>query len=637
MNEADEPIANAEATIQFTVGGDALSARIGDYEDYTMLGIFHPTPPAKTDENGEFAFSNLPTRATTVLYVQGTGYAQTEHMFVPVGRQDLKFRLKREARIEGRLSYAGTGEPVANAKVDVRNAHRHSEAWRASVDENGDFVVKNLGPGTYNLFLDYIDKGPEGWTAPARLGIEVSEGQTVSNMDLNLIRCGLITGRTSDKDTGEPLRGVIIYFHDAARPESQLSQHSAEPDETGVYRFHAAPGRVLVMASAPPGYQDIGEVRRYVDVTEGESVTVDFKFSKGMELVARTLTEAGEPVPDAWVAEELAMNNRIGGRSNERGEYTIRGLRPGQRLRLTADQRELGLSGATEVEVEPGESIQIQMQRHGKVKVSGRVVDEKSEPMPSVSISMSRWSRQRKFLVATNVGVTDSDGRFQVVGLVDGEEYIIHANMNPEGYYGATTGPFTATAEMDDLADLVVKKLPPDLVAKQQAQNAYINDVRERSKTLTGQPAPALEVEEWLTGAPVSIRDLKGKTIALYFWEPAHLNYRQWVDLLDSLHQIYHEKGLVCVAVCAATAKVEEVKGHIEEQPLDYSVGLDGATDLVGARGTTFDRYAVWSSNSVVLIDSEGEIAGIVDAVHAINEDVFRVDLENRIKALLEY
>ena len=78
-------------------------------------------------------------------------------------------------------------------------------------------------------------------------------------------------------------------------------------------------------------------------------------FPRGMELVARTLTEAGEPVPDAWVAEELAMNNRIGGRSNERGEYIIRGLRPGQRLRLTADQRELGLSGATEVEVEPGE------------------------------------------------------------------------------------------------------------------------------------------------------------------------------------------------------------------------------------------------------------------------------------------
>ena len=140
---------------------------------------------------------------------------------------------------------------MANAKVDLRSTDLLDDWWRASVDEDGDFVLKNLGPGTYNLFLDFIDKGPEGWTAAARQGIKVAEGQTVSNMDLSLIRCGLITGRTSDKDTDEPLSNVIIYFHDAARPESQISRHSAEPDETGVYRFHAAPGRVLVMASAP--------------------------------------------------------------------------------------------------------------------------------------------------------------------------------------------------------------------------------------------------------------------------------------------------------------------------------------------------------------------------------------------------
>ena len=637
MNEAGEPIPNAEAEIQFTVGGDALSHRVGDYEDYSMLDIFHRTPPAKTDENGEFAFRNLPTRATTVLHVQGSGYAKTKQILVPVGRQDLKFRLKREARIEGRLSYAGTGEPVANAKVDVRSTDPH-DWWRASVDEKGDFVVKNLGAGTYNLFLDYIHKGPEGWTAAARLGIKVSEGQTVSNMDLTLIRCGLVTGRVSDKDTDEPLRGVIIDFHDAARPESQLSQNSAEPDETGVYRFHAAPGRVLVEASAPPGYQDIGKVRRYVDVVEGESVTVDFQFSKGMELVVRTLTEAGEPVPDAWVADELTTDRLPnGGRSNEKGEFTLRGLRTGQLLLLKAVHADMQLRGTAEVEAQSGVPIEIQMEHYGQVEVSGRVVDEKGEPMPSVQIIMSPWDRQRKSLVATNAGVTDSDGRFQAVGLVDGEEYIIHANVDSDVYYGAGTGPFTATTEMDELADIVVKKLPPDLAAKVRAQNAYMKDVIKRSETLTGQPAPELEVEEWLTGTPVSISGLKGKTIALYFWEPAHLNYRQWVDLLNSLHQTYHEKGLVCAAVCAATAKVEEVKLHIAEQPLDYSVGLDRATDVAGAQGKTFDRYAVWPSNSVVLINPEGEIAGIVDAVHAINEDVFPVDLENRIKALLEY
>ena len=213
----------------------------------------------------------------------------------------------------------------------------------------------------------------------------------------------------------------------------RVRKHSTNPDETGVYRFHAAPGRVLVMVSAPLGYQDIGEVRRYVAVAEGESVTVDFQFSKGMESVVQTMTETGEPVSDAWVSKEWAMDNRIGGRSNGEGKYTVRGLRPGQRLHLTADQRELGLSGTAEVEVEPGESIKIQMHQYGKIKVSGRVVDEKGDPMPSVPISMSRWERQRKFLVATNVGVTDSDGRFQAVGLIDWREVHNSCECEPRG------------------------------------------------------------------------------------------------------------------------------------------------------------------------------------------------------------
>ena len=630
MNEAGEPIPNAEATIQFTSGGDALSPRIGDYEDYSMLEIFHRTPPAKTDENGEFAFRNLPTRATTVLYVQGTGYAQTEHMLVPVGRQDLGFRLKREARIEGRLSYAETGEPVANAKVDVRSADRQSEAWRASVDENGDFVVKNLGPGTYDLFLDYIDKGPEGWTAPARLGIEVSEGQTVSNMDLNLIRCGLITGRTSDKDTGEPLKGVIIYFHDVARPESQLSQHSAEPDETGVYRFHAAPGRVLVTASAPQGYLDTGDVRRYVDVIEGESVTVDFQFSKGMELVVRTLTEAGEPVPNVWVADELTTDRLPnGGRSNEKGEFTFRGLRSGQLLLLKAEHEGSQLRGTAKVEAQPAKPIEIRMEQYGQIKVSGRVVDGEGKPMPSVPIGLVQWD-DRKGFVSTNVAVTDSDGRYGGVKLIVGEVYMInvHPEFPPaEEFFHGTTGQFTATHELTQLPDLVLRKITPDQVTEHRTSVTSMHEVEQRFGKLVGKTAPELAVAEWISGPAVSVGDLKGKTVILHFWELAHWDRENllWIRLLNGLQETYREKGLVCVAICSATARGDRDKRYIKEQSINYSVGLDRPTEVNGAKGKTFDRYAAEWPIMVVLINPAGEVSEMVD----------RLNLENRIKTLL--
>ena len=630
MNEAGEPIPNAEAEIQFTVGGDALSPRIGDYEDYTMLEIFHRTPPAKTDENGEFVFRNLPTRATVVLHVQGPGYAKTKQILVPVGRQGLEFRLKREARIEGRLSYAETDEPVVNAKVDLRNADSYDGSWSARVDENRGFVVKNLGPGTYNLFLDFIDKGPEGWTAAARLGIEVSEEQTVSNMDLTLIRCGLITGRVSDMDTDEPLRGVIIYFHDAARPESQLSQNSAEPDETGVYRFHAAPGRVLVEASAPPGYQDIGKVRRYVNVVEGESVTVDFKFSKGLELVVRTLTEAGEPVPDAWVSDELTMDRLSnGGRSNEKGEFTLKGLHAGQPLLLKAEHGELQLRGTAEVEAQPGVPIEIRMEQYGQVEVSGRVVDEKGDPMPSVPIGLVQWDDTKGF-VGTNVAVTDSDGRYRGVKLIVGEEYMISVMPTfppAEEFFMGTTGQFIATHGMTQLRDLVLRKISPEQVKETRVSVTSSREVEQRFTKLAGKTAPKLEIAEWLTGPAVSVGDLKGKTVLLHFWELAHWDKENllWIRLMNGLQETYREKGLVCVAICSATAKVDKVKRYIAEQSITYSVGLDRQTEVDGGKGKTFDRYAAEWPNIVVLINPTGEISEMVD----------RLNLENRIKTLL--
>ena len=54
----------------------------------------------------------------------------------------------------------------------------------------------------------------------------------------------------------------------------------------------------------------------------------------------------------------------------------------------------------------------------------------------------------------------------------------------------------------------------PEPTPEQQVKRSYSEACRERFKTLINQPAPELTVAEWLSGPPVSIEDLKGKTIA---------------------------------------------------------------------------------------------------------------------------
>ena len=624
LNPSNEPISNVEVRIRFLMSGDRRSPH---HEDYSMLNIFHHMPPAETDERGEFIFRNLPQSAMTMLHLQAPGFAKAERFGVPVGAEGLDIRLKHEGRIEGRLSYADTGAPVTDATVTVRGTDFSHGRGEAHVDENGVFVVKNLARGLYDLSLGV---GPDGWTAISKGRILVTEGQTVSDVDLSLIRCGTITGRVTDTDTGEPIANHSVFLHDAAYPESLGKRHSAATDETGVYRIHAAPGQALVFTRAPRDYEDIGEVSRGVNVLEGETVTVDFQFAKGIELVIRILTKAGKPVAGARVTEEWTRVVPEGGKSNEQGEYTLGGFWAGQPLFLRAEHIERGLRGTAEVEFHPGVPVEIRMERYEQVEVSGRVVNKNGEPMPGVSIDLIQWDDQKGSLVGTNAAVTNSDGRYRGVRLVVGEEYIISALPYAEGYFAASTDRFIATKEVSHIADLVLlpgntNKPVWEQGEEHQTEQTYAQEAEVRLDALMGVPAPELKVAKWLSGRSVSIGDSKGKTIALYFWDLSDSDNVLCIDVLNFIQKAYLKKGLVCIAVCPVGTDVDGAKRIIKEKSLIYPVALDHTTKIISARGETFDRYAVGWGDPVILIDRKGKVADIA----------YPLNLQDRVRALL--
>ena len=795
MNEAGEPIQNAEILMNSLSRGDLMLREPGDDLDHYAF-----PQPIKTDENGEFVLRGLPQGATTSFDVKGPGYAKQNRHGVPVGTEGLEFRLKRESRIEGRLTYASTGEPVKDARVGLQGIYPTHGWGQARVDANGNYVLENLTPGTYNLYLIY---GPKGWTVISKEFVTVTEGQTVSNVDLPLIPSGFITGRVTDRDTNEPIANHTIRLNDAARPEgSQMTDHRTETDKTGTYRFDAAPGQALVHTNPPAGYQDIrqverldiGQIQRRVDVVEGETVVVDFQFSRETKLVGRVYTETGEPVAGARITDVRDRHKEYG-RSDELGAFTVGGLRIGQRLGLKAEHSGLELRGAVEIEVQTGVPIEIPMERYGEVKISGRVVDHEGKPMVSMDILLMRWDPERHSGSGTIVAVTDDDGWLREIELIVGDEYTI--SVEAEGYQEAETERFTATAEMTQIVDLVLlpaggqffiegrvtdtsgepirgvqlgisqgaqnwstrtdengdyrfedlsmavvfslyvydppgyaqhefkilktnqrhdlvlvnadgylagkvvdadgkpierarvmiraKEDPfsgyrylsvntnvhgefelrhikdsvvslhvsdrkhrkifkdiavnqrdmvfaltpaearPEPTPEQQAKRSYSVACRERFKTLVNQPAPELSVAEWLSGPPVSIENLKGRTIALHFWTLNHIHHVQQIRLLNILQEAYRDKGLVCVAICPSTAVVETLKGHIAEESLSYSIGLDRSIDVVAAQGETFDRYAIGWGSEIVLINTAGEITG----------SAWDHDYEDKIQALL--
>jgi uncharacterized surface anchored protein len=225
--------------------------------------------------------------------------------------------------ISGQVVDAATGEPIAGAVVVAKS---ETDAGRAQTNQRGLYVIEGLEPGSYKVGAKARGCGAARYpgTVPVR-GREVTEG-----IDFSLRRetpdFGAISGRITDRRTGEPVAGAVVVAADRG------FRRGTRTNERGNYLIRGLkPGNYKVVARAH------GYVReaypRSVPVTGG-NVTKDIDFAlaprprpgaiTGQVIDARTR----EPIADAIV---IARGEGREGRAvtDRRGRYTLR-LRAGE-------------------------------------------------------------------------------------------------------------------------------------------------------------------------------------------------------------------------------------------------------------------------------------------------------------------
>src|SRR5262245_30318673 len=176
-------------------------------------------------------------------------------------QQQQQVRPQDRGSITGYIVKMGTGDPVSKATVTITayNAARN-QSYTAITTTGGQFTFQNLEPGQYRLAATragYV-RMEYGARSPNRPGLPItlSPGQRLTDVILQLMPAGTITGRVFDRD-GEPLANVNVealkYSYQEGQRVMNVAQ-AARTNDLGEYRlFWLQPGQYFVSATPPDG------------------------------------------------------------------------------------------------------------------------------------------------------------------------------------------------------------------------------------------------------------------------------------------------------------------------------------------------------------------------------------------------
>src|ERR1041384_387892 len=258
--------------------------------------------------------------------------------------------------ISGKVTIGGTGVPglVVGLAIATPSSSINVTRLRAVTDEDGNYRIK-LPPGTYQVLVS----APQ-YVQSERTSVIVGENEVIENIDIALIRGGVITGKVTDADR-RPVVEEEVFFSAITSSRGVPNMRTIRTDDRGVYRaFGLAPGRytvstgkdsLSVFVRAETGYQrtyypntvNAAEATA-IEVNEGsEATNVDITLARPLRkytVRGRIVDgETSQPLPNAHIGLQFFFT--VGGgngntlrenaaESTKDGEFKIENLPPGK-------------------------------------------------------------------------------------------------------------------------------------------------------------------------------------------------------------------------------------------------------------------------------------------------------------------
>ncbi len=412
--------------------GATLEVSLDTTAEYSVLDLWNMPPPRSAGRGtsgagGRFTIT-VPHAVPLELSASHPGYARARRDPV-FGGEHVEVVLLPAARVEGRITQAASGDPVAEVQVRLVVRGVGSVAETRS-DAAGRYSLEALPAGVF-----WLQVRPQERAAPAWVTLELAEGETRVH-DIALQDGVLVQGTVTDASSGARIAQAEIG-------EGWVYRKSVRTDAEGRYALHGFGG---------PGVYDIhvraegyGASQHEFTALPSETTSLDFALEPARRASGIVVDGGGAPIEGAYVA---AVANRyedsdqhvdwVSGATEADGSFELRSLRP--ELQHVLFVRALD-HGTLVLWFPPDELDRPfvdlgRIQLPASVLLSGTVRDERGQPLPGLELELAGWSADAARLretplspadeisaryVGRRESFTDSRGRFHFRDVAPGD------------------------------------------------------------------------------------------------------------------------------------------------------------------------------------------------------------------------
>ena len=380
--------------------------------------------------------------------------------------------------ISGRVTIGG--KPAPNITVMFMPSEGYQRLDRATAktttDREGQFQLTRIPAGRYQIaaFAPAYFSETGGQVTWGGKNITLADGESVEEINIELKRGGVITGRITDAN-GRPLVQQFVTLakvEEKGRTESFYSGNyrMMQTDDRGIYRIYGIPpGRYLVSVGVPinKGHVRMGNGNIYYPITfhpgvadESKATTIDVtpgSEATGVDIVTGRVEKAytisgrvvdvstGKPVANqvCGYGHVARYDNYItsmasGPQSDDKGEFRIEGIVPGKYVALaiiTEGSEFYAAPAPFEITNEDVGGIEIKVHRgasiSGTVVIEGLGDQEAASKLSELNLMASVPTELRIFRHSgTKV---NSDGSFRITGVQSGKARIAINYPQPKG------------------------------------------------------------------------------------------------------------------------------------------------------------------------------------------------------------